>query len=58
MPSMSSEAYLPTVWDWALLAGTFGLFLVPLLLFIRFVPMVSAMEVKQVLHRYRGGEDG
>ncbi|WIX01671.1 polysulfide reductase NrfD [Pseudomonas sp. AR5] len=58
MPSMSSEAYLPTVWDWALLAGTFGLFLVPLLLFIRFVPMVSAMEVKEVLHRYRGGEDG
>lgn len=58
LPSMWTEAYAPSVWDWALFAGTFGVFLLPFSLFIRFVPMVSASEVKEALHRYRGGGHG
>jgi Ni/Fe-hydrogenase subunit HybB-like protein len=45
--------YRPTFWDWALFAGSFGVFMVPFSLFIRWLPMVSAFEVKQALHRER-----
>ncbi|MFL9813289.1 polysulfide reductase NrfD [Stutzerimonas sp. VN223-3] len=53
----SWQPYSPSFWDWALFVGTFGLFLVPFSLFMRFLPMVSTFEVKKVLHRYRGGAD-
>lgn len=54
----SWRGYSPTFWDWALFAGTFGLFLTPFSLFMRLLPMVSTFEVKAVLHRYRGENDG
>jgi molybdopterin-containing oxidoreductase family membrane subunit len=46
--------YTPTLWDWTLFIGSFGVFLVPYSLFLRYVPMVSAFEVKQALHKARG----
>jgi molybdopterin-containing oxidoreductase family membrane subunit len=46
--------YTPTLWDWTLFIGSFGVFLVPYSLFLRYVPMVSAFEVKQALHKERG----
>ena len=39
--------YFPSFWEWSLYLGTLGLFLVPFLLFIRFLPMVSVHEVKE-----------
>jgi molybdopterin-containing oxidoreductase family membrane subunit len=42
--------YRPTFWDWAIYAGTIGLFLVPFLLIIRLLPVISIFETKEVLH--------
>lgn len=53
----SWHEYSPSFWDWALFIGTFGLFLVPFSLFMRFLPMISTFELKEVLHRHRGGDD-
>lgn len=53
----SWQAYSPSFWDWALFVGTFGLFMVPFSLFMRFLPMISTFELKEVLHRHRGGAD-
>jgi molybdopterin-containing oxidoreductase family membrane subunit len=36
----------PTIWDFATLAGSFGLFLTLFLLFLRFLPAVAIFEVK------------
>jgi Ni/Fe-hydrogenase subunit HybB-like protein len=41
--------YAPTLWDIAALAGSFGLFFTCFCLFVRFLPMVAAAEVKAVL---------
>jgi Ni/Fe-hydrogenase subunit HybB-like protein len=41
--------YLPTVWDIATFAGTIGLFLALLFLFIRFLPMISIFEMSGLL---------
>lgn len=42
--------YAPSLWEWTLFAGTIGLFLTPFLLFVRFLPMVSAFEVSASLY--------
>jgi molybdopterin-containing oxidoreductase family membrane subunit len=42
--------YRPTFWDWAIFAGTIGMFLVPFLLLIRLLPVISIFETKEVLH--------
>ncbi|MGI8525135.1 MAG: NrfD/PsrC family molybdoenzyme membrane anchor subunit [Pseudolabrys sp.] len=42
--------YHATFWDWAVYAGTIGLFLVPFLLIIRLLPVISIFETKEVLH--------
>ncbi len=47
----SSGGYMPTLWDWTLFAGMGGIFLVPFLLFVRFLPVISASETKQQAHR-------
>jgi molybdopterin-containing oxidoreductase family membrane subunit len=39
--------YSPSFWDWSLFAGMGGVFLVPFLLFVRFLPVISASETKQ-----------
>ena len=46
----SSWGYFrPTIWDVACFVGGFGLFFTLFCLFVRFVPMVAAAEVKTVL---------
>lgn len=56
LPS-SWDMFHGTFWDWATLAGTIGLFLVGMLLFIRFVPMISMSEMKELVHEQRRGHD-
>jgi Ni/Fe-hydrogenase subunit HybB-like protein len=41
--------YHANIWEWALFAGMLGVFLVPFLLFVRFLPVISAFEVKEAL---------
>ncbi|MEA2625353.1 MAG: hypothetical protein QOD06_1398, partial [Candidatus Binatota bacterium] len=41
--------YYPTVWDWATFAGTIGLFLSLLFLFIRVLPVISIFELRTML---------
>ncbi len=42
--------YYPTRWDWATYVGTFGLFFTMFYLFIRFLPMISIVEVRSLVH--------
>jgi molybdopterin-containing oxidoreductase family membrane subunit len=42
--------YTPTVWDWATLLGTLGLFSFLLFLFIRALPMISVHEMRHLVH--------
>jgi molybdopterin-containing oxidoreductase family membrane subunit len=42
--------YYPTQWDWAILSGTIGFFLVLMILFVRVLPSISIFEVREVLH--------
>jgi molybdopterin-containing oxidoreductase family membrane subunit len=48
LPS-SWDYYRATLWDFAALAGSFGLFITMFCLFVRFLPMVATAEVKGVL---------
>ena len=41
--------YYPTVWDWATLFGSVGLFLTLLFLFVRFLPMISISETRELV---------
>jgi len=41
--------YSPTVWDWTTFAGSIGLFLTLLFVFIRFLPMISISEMRALL---------
>jgi len=41
--------YTPTFWDWSTFAGTIGLFLALLFLFLRFLPMISIFEMRSML---------
>ncbi len=43
--------YSGTVWDYAILAGSIGLFLALMFLFIRFLPMISIFELRTILPR-------
>ena len=43
--------YYPTQWDWAVLAGTLGFFLLLMTLFVRTLPSISIFEVREVLHQ-------
>jgi molybdopterin-containing oxidoreductase family membrane subunit len=45
----SWHMYYPTVWDWATLFGSVGLFLTLLVMFVRFLPMISMTEVRELL---------
>jgi molybdopterin-containing oxidoreductase family membrane subunit len=49
--------YSPTIWDVATYVGTIGLFLTLLLLFLRFLPMISIFEMRTLLPAARVGED-
>lgn len=49
----SWSKFTPTFWDWSTYFGTIGLFLVPFLLAIRFIPMVSIFETEKMLTEER-----
>jgi Ni/Fe-hydrogenase subunit HybB-like protein len=42
--------YYPTRWDFAVLFGSIGLFLMLLFLFIRFLPLISIFEMRQLVN--------
>lgn len=39
--------YTPSVWEWTQYIGSIGLFMTPFLLFVRFLPMISAFEINE-----------
>jgi molybdopterin-containing oxidoreductase family membrane subunit len=41
--------YSPTIWDWAVFAGSTGLFLSLMFLFVRFLPAVSMSELRKLV---------
>ena len=41
--------YSGTIWDWATFVGTLGFFFFMMLLFIRFLPMISIAEMRKLL---------
>jgi molybdopterin-containing oxidoreductase family membrane subunit len=47
--------YYPTAWDWMTLFGSIGLFLTLLLLFIRYLPMISISEVRELIAERKEG---
>jgi hypothetical protein len=49
LPS-SWDMYYPTVWDWGTFVGSLGLFFFLLFLFIRFLPMISIFEMRELVH--------
>ncbi len=50
--------YAPTVWDYATMIGSLGLFLTLFFLFIRYLPMISITEMRELLPRKQGGGGG
>jgi molybdopterin-containing oxidoreductase family membrane subunit len=52
MPSEWGLFY-PTLWDWAILAGSIGLFLTLFFLILRFLPIVSISEVREIIGEER-----
>ena len=48
-PSIWNMFY-PTRWDWAILFGVVGLFFTLFYIFIRFLPMISMVEVRSLVH--------
>jgi molybdopterin-containing oxidoreductase family membrane subunit len=49
LPS-SWDMYYPTIWDWATFVGSLGLFMFMMFLFIRFLPMISIFELRELVH--------
>ncbi len=49
------EMYYPTVWDFAQFLGSIGLFLTLLFLFVRFLPVISIFELRELVHETGGG---
>jgi molybdopterin-containing oxidoreductase family membrane subunit len=50
LPSMW-HMYTPSPWDWGMFVGSIGLFTFLMFLFIRFLPIISIAEMKDLLHR-------
>ena len=48
MPS-SWDMYYPTIWDWALYAGTIGFFILAFFLFVRAWPLIAVHEIRTLL---------
>ena len=40
--------FYPTIWDWGLLAGSVGAFMLLFLLFVRFLPAISMSEMRKL----------
>jgi molybdopterin-containing oxidoreductase family membrane subunit len=43
------DIYVPTFWDWSTFLGTLGLFFALLFLFIRFLPVISIFEMRELV---------
>ncbi|EMJ90482.1 NrfD/PsrC family molybdoenzyme membrane anchor subunit [Leptospira alstonii] len=54
LPS-SWDMYIPTVYDFMMLIGTFGIFFTLFLLFCRIMPVIAVAEVKTVMPHKNGG---
>ena len=53
MPS-AWDMFHGTIWDYATLVGTMGLFLTLLFLFLRFLPVISIAEMQELVSETRG----
>ncbi|HEY0792256.1 MAG TPA: NrfD/PsrC family molybdoenzyme membrane anchor subunit [Chthoniobacterales bacterium] len=53
LPS-SWRMFTPTGWDWLTLVGSLGLFFALVFLFVRFLPMVTMFEVRDLLAKEKG----
>jgi molybdopterin-containing oxidoreductase family membrane subunit len=42
--------YTPTIWDFSMFAGTIGLFIFLMFLFVRFLPFINIYEMKELVH--------
>jgi len=49
--------YSGTIWDWALYIGTIGLFLFLVVVFVRFLPMISIFEMRSLVPESRDSGD-
>jgi Ni/Fe-hydrogenase subunit HybB-like protein len=50
--------FIPTFWDWATFVGSIGLFLSLLFLFLRFLPVISIFEMRELVSEMdRRGEE-
>jgi Ni/Fe-hydrogenase subunit HybB-like protein len=49
--------YIPTLWDWATFFGSIGLFLALLFLFLRFLPMISIFEMRELVSELEAREE-
>ncbi|CAM5332263.1 hypothetical protein AFEL58S_00946 [Afipia felis] len=54
----SWSKFTPTFWDWSTYFGTLGLFLVPFLLAIRFIPSISIFETEKTLAEEKEAHHG
>jgi molybdopterin-containing oxidoreductase family membrane subunit len=43
------DVYTPTLWDWSTFLGTIGMFFALLFLFIRFLPVISIFEMRELV---------
>jgi molybdopterin-containing oxidoreductase family membrane subunit len=43
------DFYVPTFWDWSTFFGTIGLFVALMFLFIRFLPVISIFEMREMV---------
>jgi molybdopterin-containing oxidoreductase family membrane subunit len=53
LPS-SWDMYSPTIWDWSTYIGTLGLFFALMFLFIRFLPVISIFEMRELVSKTEG----
>jgi hypothetical protein len=51
----SWRMFIPTGWDWLTLFGSLGLFFALIFLFVRFLPMVSIFEVRELIAEEKEG---
>jgi Ni/Fe-hydrogenase subunit HybB-like protein len=50
--------YAPTIWDYGTMIGSMGLFLFLFFLFLRYLPMISITEMRELLPKKQGGGGG
>ncbi len=50
--------YQPTIWDYMTFLGTIGFFITMFFLFVRFLPMISITEMRELLPLKAGGRGG